>query len=267
VAARKLLWHTIETMSKSTWLGLLIGIGAIILGHLWEGGHLESLMQGAAFIIVMGGTLGAVLISNPERDLKLAIALMKATFTEDTDVETKENIKDIVECSRIAKKESVVAIESHLKGFKDPFFKRVLRNVIDGVDPQIIRDTFEVEISSEEDRLNAAAKVWADAGGFAPTIGIIGAVLGLIHVMGNLSDTSKLGEGIAVAFVATIYGVVFANLIFLPVAFKIKKKIQHKIHNRYLILEGALMINQGLSALLVDQKLQAYLEQQYQKVS
>ncbi len=252
-------------MSKSTWFGLLIGLGAILLGNILEGGHIESLMQGTAFIIVIGGTLGAVMVSNPSRDLKLAMELGKSAFREETDKPTLENIKDIVECSRIAKKESVVAIESQIKGFNDPFLKRVLRNIVDGIDPQIIRDTFEVEIQSEEDRLNAGAKVWSDAGGFSPTIGIIGAVLGLIHIMGNLSDTSKLGGGIAVAFVATIYGVTFANLIFLPMGFKIKKKIQHRIHNRYLVLEGALLIPQNLPTAIVEQKLRAYLEQDYQK--
>lgn len=252
-------------MSKSTWLGLLIGLGAILLGNLLEGGHIESLMQGTAFIIVLGGTIGAVMVSNPGRDLKLAISLGKAAFREDSDEPTIENIKDIVECSKVAKKDSVVAVENLIKGFNDPFLKRIVRNIVDGIDPQVIRETFEVEIQSEEDRLNAGAKVWADAGGFSPTIGIIGAVLGLIHIMGNLSDTSKLGGGIAVAFVATIYGVSFANLIFLPMGFKIKKKIQHRIHNRYLVLEGALLINQGLPAVIVDQKLKAYLEQDYQK--
>ncbi len=252
-------------MSKSTWLGLLIGLGAILLGNLLEGGHIESLMQGTAFIIVLGGTIGAVMVSNPGRDLRLAISLGKAAFREDSDEPTIENIKDIVECSKVAKKDSVVAVENLIKGFNDPFLKRIVRNIVDGIDTQVIRDTFEVEIQSEEDRLNAGAKVWADAGGFSPTIGIIGAVLGLIHIMGNLSDTSKLGGGIAVAFVATIYGVSFANLIFLPMGFKIKKKIQHRIHNRYLVLEGALLINQGLPAVIVDQKLKAYLEQDYQK--
>ncbi len=252
-------------MSKSTWFGLLIGLGAIFLGNLLEGGHVESLMQGTAFLIVFGGTIGAVMVSNPGRDLRLAVDLGKSAFREDSDEDALENIKDLVQCSRIAKKTSVVALEPEIKGFKDPFLKRVVRNVVDGIDPQVIRDTFEVEIQTEEDRLNAGAKVWADAGGFAPTIGIIGAVLGLIHIMGNLSDTSKLGGGIAVAFVATIYGVSFANLVFLPIGFKIKKKIQHRIHHRYLVLEGALLVNQGLATAIIEQKLKAYLEQDYQK--
>ena len=259
------LWHTKFTMSKSTWFGLLIGLGAILLGNILEGGHIESLMQGTAFIIVLGGTIGAVMVSSPSRDLKLAIVLGKSAFREETEAHTLENIKDLVDCSRISKKESIVAIESHIKTFNDPFLRKILRNVVDGIDEKVIRDTFETEIQSEEDRLNAGAKVWADAGGFAPTVGIIGAVLGLIHIMGNLSDTSKLGGGIAVAFVATIYGVTFANLIFLPLGFKIKKKIQQHIHHRYLVLEGALMIPKNLAPVIVEQKLKSYLEQDYQK--
>lgn len=252
-------------MSQSTVFGLLVGFGAILLGNLFEGGHFGSLMQGTAALIVLGGTLGAVMVSNPNRDLRLAWDLLKGAFKEDSEAATDQNIKDIVECSRVAKKETVVALEKELKKFKDPFFRKILRNVIDGIDNQIIRDTFETEVESEEQRLLAGVKVWADAGGFAPTIGIIGAVLGLIHVMGNLTDTSKLGEGIAVAFVATIYGVSFANLIFIPVANKAKKRVQRRIHNRLLVLEGALLINQGLAANIVDQKLRAYLEHDYQR--
>jgi chemotaxis protein MotA len=260
-----MLWQNKGTMSKATLFGLLIGFGAIFLGNLIEGGHVDSLLQGTAFLIVLGGTLGAVLVSNPQRDLSLAFQLFRSAFNEDSDDESVENIRDIVECSKVAKKDGLIELEKRIKGFNDPFFKRVLRNVIDGIDPQIIRETFEVEIISEEERLNSAAKVWADAGGFSPTIGIIGAVLGLIHVMGNLTDTSKLGGGIAVAFVATVYGVGFANLVFLPIAAKLKKKIQHRIRTRYLVLEGALLIPQGLSTAIVDQKLRAYLEQDYQK--
>lgn len=259
-----MLWQN-DFMSKATWLGLLIGFGAILIGNALEGGHLESLLQGTAFLIVMGGTLGAVMVSNSQRDLKMAFQLFKSAFREDSEEEAQENIKDIIESSKVFKKDGAVELEKQIKGFKDPLLKRVVRSLVDGIDVKIIRETFEVEIEAEEERLQSAAKVWMDAGGFAPTVGIIGAVLGLIHIMGNLTDTSKLGAGIAVAFVATIYGVAFANLIFLPIANKIKKKIQHRIRLRYLVLEGAILIPQGLSPIIVDQKLRAYLEQQYQK--
>jgi len=135
-----------------------------------------------------------------------------------------------------------------------------MRHVVDGVDPKIIRELFEKHIEIEEEHLTNGVKVWGDAGGYSPTIGIIGAVLGLIHVMGNLSDTSKLGAGIATAFVATIYGVGFANLIFLPVAAKLKKCVNHDILIKEMVLEGGLCIQAGLSPTLTQVKLQPFVE-------
>jgi chemotaxis protein MotA len=133
----------------------------------------------------------------------------------------------------------------------------MLRTVIDGVDVATIKEIFENKLNSEEDELLSAARIWSDAGGFAPTIGILGAVLGLIHVMGNLSDTSKLGAGIAVAFVATIYGVGFSNLVFIPLGNKIKKRIAQKMKDKRVLLEGGLLITSSFSTMIIDQKLRA----------
>jgi len=145
-----------------------------------------------------------------------------------------------------------------LNGFSDPFMRSVYRFVVDGVDPEIIRKVFEDEIDLNERRNMAAAKVWSDAGGFAPTIGIIGAVLGLIHVMGNISDTTALGKGIAVAFVATIYGVGSANLIFLPIANRLKTSIRYRSETERMILEGGLAVIGGLNPYIIEQKVEAF---------
>lgn len=248
-------------MDRATIIGLLVGIGGILLGNALEGGHINSLLQGTAFVIVTAGTIGAVLVSNRSNDLKLGFKLFKETF-KSQDLDYKKPISEIVECARIAKKESLLALEPKLGQLKTIMLKDVLRNVVDGVDINLTRQIFENIITEEEKKLLNAGKIWADAGGFSPTIGIIGAVLGLIHVMGNLSDTAKLGEGIAVAFVATVYGVSFSNLIYLPISNKIKKNIYELTTYKHMILDGALMIGTGLHSHLIEQKLVSYTEQE-----
>jgi chemotaxis protein MotA len=244
-------------MDKATILGLLIGLGGILLGNYIEGGHVASLVQSTAFLIVISGTFGAVLVSNRTRDLKTGFQLFRESFG-DFEVDFDTPINEILECAKIAKKDTVLALEKKVAGLKTEFLKPMIRNIVDSVDVGLIREISETQIDKEEERLMNASKIWSDAGGYSPTIGIIGAVLGLIHVMGNLSDTSKLGAGIAVAFVATVYGVGFANLIFLPIASKIKKNISIRIRQKQMILEGALMIGAGVHSTLIEQKLIAY---------
>ena len=219
-------------MDKASWLGLLLGFGAILMGNLVEGGHIGSLMQGTAFIIVLGGTIGATMVSSSMKDLMKGLSLFRSAFSEAEENHFRKSLNEIIECARVARKDSLLAIEPKLGGLSDPFVSKTLRNVVDGVEPEMIRDIGETEIDAEEEELMAGVKVWTDAGGFSPTIGIIGAVLGLIQVMGNLTDTSKLGAGIAVAFVATVYGVTFANLVFLPVSNKLKKRVQLQAPSR-----------------------------------
>ncbi len=247
-------------MDRATIFGLLIGIGGILLGNFIEGGHIASLLQGTAFLIVMAGTIGAVLVSNRSRDVKLGYELFKQTFKEQK-LNYEKPISEIIECAKIAKKESPLALEPRLNQLQSPMLKEILKNVIDGVDTKLTRQIFENIIEKEEQKLLQAGRIWNDAGGFSPTIGIIGAVLGLIHVMGNLSDTSKLGSGIAVAFVATIYGVGFANLFFLPIGNKIKKNILEISKHKMMILDGALLIGAGLNSQLIEQKLISYTSQ------
>ncbi|HWU44649.1 MAG TPA: flagellar motor protein [Bdellovibrio sp.] len=245
-------------MDKATWFGLAVGFGGIVFGNLLEGGHMSSLIQLTAFIIVLAGTIGAVMVSSSERDLKTGLILAKSAFKGETS-DAKQRIQEIVNCARISKKDSVLSLEPHLKSVHDPLLLSVLRNVIDGVDSNTIRDIYETQIHTEEEELLAGAKIWTDAGGFAPTIGIIGAVLGLIHVMGNLTDTSKLGAGIAVAFVATVYGVSSANLLFLPLGNKLKRKVQSLSREKQMVLEGGLLIASGMNPVVLEQKLNSFL--------
>lgn len=247
-------------MDMTTILGIIIGIGGILLGNVLEGGHLGSLFQFAAAVIVLSGTFGAVMVSSKGKDLKESFRLLKKAVGSDKDDEASRMMREIIEMSKLARRESILAIEPKLNSIRDGFMQNVLRTVVDGVDSKVARQIFENEIEIERSRLMAAAKVWTDAGGFAPTVGIIGAVLGLIHVMGNLTDTSKLGAGIAVAFVATIYGVGFANLIFLPIGNKIKRKISDEMRVKQMILEGGLSIQEGLTPSLIEIKLRSYIE-------
>jgi len=244
-------------MDIASIVGLLLGFGAILGGNALEGGHLHSLMQLTAGIIVMGGTFGAVLVSNSMGEIKTGLKYFSKCFV-DKHSDMEKNLQEIVECSQIAKKESILALEKRLNQIENDFFRDAISTVIDGIEPATVRDIFETRMQHEEDEINSGAKIWTDAGGFSPTIGIIGAVLGLIHVMGNLTDPSKLGEGIAVAFVATVYGVGSANLIFLPAGNKIKKKAHHHVIERAALLEGALMIGANINPKIVERKLRAY---------
>jgi chemotaxis protein MotA len=238
--------------------GLLLGFVGIIGGMMLEGGHVGSIMQGTAAIIVFGGTIGAVMVATTKEDLKTGLSLLKLAFGDAKGSDPEKIIAELIETAQLARKESVLAIENKLSSFSDPYMQSIFRFVVDGVDPQVLRDIFEAQLALEEENLNAGAKMYVDAGGFSPTIGIIGAVLGLIHVMSNLSDTSKLGAGIAVAFVATVYGVASANLIFLPLGAKIKRKIRQRLEVKEMILEGAIGIMTGLNPYIIEERLRAY---------
>lgn len=246
-------------MDFLTLIGIALGLGGIIAGQVLEGGHVGSILQFTAFLIVFGGTLGAVLIGTTRNELALAVSLFKEAFQEGNDDDAIRVSKEIIDLAQIARKETILALEKRLPEVSFPFTRSVLRLMIDGVDAAVIRDVFEREIDQEEERLNSAANVYADAGGYAPTVGIIGAVLGLIHVMENLTDTSKLGAGIAVAFVATVYGVGSANLLFFPLNKKLKKRIRERIRIKEMSLEGAMGILQGLNPIVLDEKLSSFI--------
>jgi chemotaxis protein MotA len=246
-------------MDLVTLLGLFLAIGGILGGQMLEGGHVSSLIQGTAFIIVFGGTLGAVLVSTTREDLITGLRLLKLGFRDHKGDDPEKIVGELIDAAQIARKESILALERKLSTFSNPFMQNVFRFVIDGVDPGTLRDIFESEIYMEEDNLNAGARIWTDAGGFSPTIGIIGAVLGLIHVMENLADTSKLGAGIAVAFVATVYGVASANIFFLPMGNKIKRKIKMQLEVKVMVLEGAIGIMSGMNPFIIEEKLRSYI--------
>lgn len=245
-------------MQLTTILGLILGIGGIVFGNLLEGGTMGTLLQLTAACIVFGGTFGATILSHRIEDLRLAASYFRMVFQGSETAERSRIAGEIIQSAQLARRESILALEQNLTKFRDPFMRTVYRFVIDGVDPEVLRKIFEEEIAVGERRKLAAAKVWSDAGGFAPTIGIIGAVLGLIGVMTNISDTNELGKGIAVAFVATIYGVGSANLVFIPIANKLKNLIRFRAETEIMILEGALAVIGGLNPYLIEQKMRAF---------
>ena len=245
-------------MEMNIILGFIIGIGGILLGNFIEGGYIASLAQGTAALIVFGGTLGAVLVSNRRQDLRTAFQSIRAAFFRDEIEERDRVAAEIVQSAQLARKESILVLEKRVGGFSDAFMTSVYRFVVYGVDPEIIRKVFEEEIELNERRAMSGAKVWSDAGGFSPTIGIIGAVLGLIHVMANITDTMGLGKGIAVAFVATIYGVGSANLIFIPIANRLKSLVRYRAETEKMILEGGLAVIGGLNPYIIEQKVESF---------
>ncbi|HEY1098368.1 MAG TPA: flagellar motor protein [Myxococcota bacterium] len=237
--------------------GLVIAVFFILFGQWLEGGHAGSLVQLTALLIVGGGTLGAIVVANPASVLKGSLKMAGLAMKNVKD-DKPELSKMLLEFAVLARKDGVLALEAKMGSITDPFLKRAIGMVVDGVDRNVARDVLESQAHHDQLHDNAAAKVWESAGGFAPTVGILGAVLGLIHVMENLSDPSKLGGGIATAFVATVYGVGMSNLIFLPLAQKAKMKVAAQKDRKTLIIEAVLGIQEGMSTNALSEKIVAY---------
>lgn len=245
-------------MDKLTLLGLVIGLTGVMSGQFLQGGDLSILLQSSAFMIVFGGTLGAVLIQCPAKVFFSAIKMGSWAFVT-PQFSGKESIRQLVGFSALARKDGILALEERMNKISDPFLKKGMELLIDNNSGEKIREIMDVEIHSWEQLRWQSARVWEAAAGYSPTIGIIGAVLGLMHVMQNLSDPSKLGSGIAVAFVATVYGVAFANLLFLPIANKLKSIIMEQADMQEMIVDGLVAIANGEHPKLVEIKLQSYI--------
>lgn len=244
-------------MDKISLVGLFIGIAAIVIGQMLEGGHIASLLQPTAFFIVIGGTLGAVMLQSPWPTFRLGMQMVRWVFVPPP-LAPQRLISQLVTWSQIARKEGLLALEAQIATLKDPFARRGLQLLVDGAEPDRLREVLEVEIATYENQMKMAARIWESAGGYSPTIGILGAVMGLIQVMENLSDPSKLGAGIAVAFVATIYGVGAANLIFLPIAKKLMASIQRLVAMRDMYVDGLVGIANGDNPRIIEGRLQGY---------
>ena len=230
------------------------GIGLILFGQAIEGGAVGSLMQVAAALIVFGGTAGAVLLSFSTAQVLQSMKALRNVFVEPLEP-AADVIKRIMSYAAKARRTGVMTIEEDVNTEPDPFLRRGLSMAVDGSSQSQIRATLEFEIDSISERDGVPPRVFEAAGGYSPTIGIIGAVLGLIHVMENLSDPSKLGPGIATAFVATVYGVGLANLILLPIAGKMRERGRAAARRREMLLDGVVAIQEGLNPRLLEQRM------------
>ena len=238
-------------------LGLLLGLSAIVLGQILEGGHIMSLVQPTAGLIVIGGTLGAVMLQSQFSVFVAGFRMIGWVFSPPS-LDTEFRISKITGWSQMARKEGLLALEDEINRLEDPFDQKGLHLLVDGAEPERLRELLEVEISAWETQLKLAARVWEAAGGYSPTIGILGAVLGLIHVMENLSDPAKLGAGIAVAFVATVYGVGLANLVYLPIAKKLLAIVGRLVSLREMYVDGLVGIANGDNPRTIEARMRGY---------
>ena len=238
--------------------GIVLAIGALVGGLLLEKGSILDIAQYTAAIIVLGGTAGAVMVSTPMKVLKGSMRRFGSIFQE-KEIDPKAVILELIEYAGRARKNGLVSLEPSVGKISDPFLRKGLGLAVDGTDLQELRRIMELEMTIADHHAESEVKVFESAGGYAPTIGIIGAVMGLIQVMKNLANIDEVGHGIAVAFVATVYGVAAANIVFLPAATKIKSRIQHEAHIREMMLEGTLGIAEGLNPRLLESKLEAFL--------
>ena len=241
--------------------GLALGVGGIMTGMLLEGGKVQDIAQFTAALIVFGGTLGAVMMTTPLPVLLRAARQLGSVFFDRSHTPDAV-IEEIIEYATQARKQGIVSLEQQAASVQDPFLRKALNLAVDGIDMSQIRSIMELEITLMEQDGEMEAKVFDCAGGYSPTIGIIGAVLGLIQVMKNLANIDEVGRGIAVAFVATVYGVGSANLLFLPAANKLKARVREAARVREVMLEGVLSIVEGLNPKLIRTKLEAYRQQQ-----
>lgn len=245
-------------MDITTVIGIALGIVGLVGGFILEGGNFSSLIQVTAMLIVFGGTFGAVLVSTPLQQIKELPKIIKIAFFHKSK-DPLESIEELVQLATVARREGILALEEKIEGYDDEFFKNGVRLVVDGVDPELVRSIMETELSFIEDRHERGVHIFEYAGGFSPTMGIIGTVMGLVHVLGNLEDASKLGPSIAVAFIATLYGVASANVVFLPIANKLKVRSKEEVMLRELMIEGILSIQAGENPTILGQKLKAFL--------
>ncbi len=239
-------------------IGLIVGFGAIIVGQYLEGGHIETILNAVALLIVLGGTLGAVMLQTPMNIFLRAMRMSLWVFMPPK-LSASTLLGKILEWNQVARREGLIRLESMAMDEKDLFTQKGLQMIADGAEPEMIREVLENDLDMEESDDIQAAKVFEAMGGYSPTIGIIGAVMGLIHVMGNLADPSSLGSGIAVAFVATIYGVALANLLFLPIGNKLKSVVAQRSRVRMMLIEGLIGVADGDNPRNIESRLQAYL--------
>lgn len=253
-------------VDKASIGGLIVGLTGIIGGLLLEGGRLSQILQPTAAMIVFGGTAGAVLLQFPLSVVASAFRSLAQVFMEPGD-DLESGIKLLVRLANRARREGIVHLDSELEQIADPFLKKGIMLAVDGTEPQELRDILELELDNQSERAEQLQGVFESAGGFSPTVGIIGAVLGLIQVMQHLDKIDEVGRGIAVAFVATIYGVAAANLLFLPAAGKLRIRLREQQVQSEMMLEGVISILEGMNPRMLETKLRSFLAEGETKIA
>ena len=247
-------------MDILTLVGFLFAVLAIVVGSILKGAGVQALLSSAAFMIVVVGTFASIFVHTPLHVFKHAMAMASWVFRPPAQ-DPQGTIKRIVEWSNTARKQGLLGLEADIEKIEDSFLQKGLQLVVDGTEPEQLRKVLEVDLSTREHADLAGAKVFEGMGIYAPTLGIIGAVLGLMAVMQNLADPSKLGHGIAAAFTATIYGIGLANLVFLPMAAKLKSIVAQQSQVREMIIEGLMSIALGENPRSIESKLHGYLHE------
>ncbi|AVX20764.1 MULTISPECIES: flagellar motor protein [Carboxydocella] len=245
-------------MDLATIIGLVLAIASLLISVILEGGELHSLINESAALLVFGGTIGATLICYSLEDIKEIGKVLKIAFTTQK-TDPISVIENLVSFAERARREGLLALENETSSMDDDFLRKGIQLIVDGTDPELVRNILETELAFLEQRHHRSASIFETAGGFAPTMGIIGTVMGLVHVLGNLSDVAGLGPAIATAFIATFYGVSSANVIFLPLANKLKGKSSTEQLIREIMIEGILSIQAGENPRIVKEKLMAFL--------
>ena len=245
-------------MDRISPIGIFLGLAAILGGQALEGGHLSSLLQVTAFVIVIGGTFGAVMLQSSPQVFVAGMKMLSWVFRPPP-ADFRSVLDQVLHWSGMARRGGLLSLEPAIASLTDDYTRKGLQLLVDGAEPAVLRASLELDIDTFEDFHRQCAKVWEAAGGYAPTIGILGAVMGLIHVMENLSDPTKLGGGIAVAFVATIYGVGSANLFFLPVANKLKSVVGRQVKLKEMVIDGLEAIANGENPRNIEMRLEGYI--------
>ena len=245
-------------MDLLSMLGLVVALAGILGGQFLEGGSINVLLQLAAFLIVIGGTLGAVMVQHPIKIFVTGIKMARWVFVTPK-IDKQQLVYRMTAWGNAARKDGILALEGQIKSAGDPFLQKGLQLLVDGNSAEKIRAVLDIDLNTYETLRWQSARVWEAAAGYAPTIGILGAVLGLVHVMQSLGEPAKLGAGIAVAFIATIYGVGFANLVFLPIAGKLKILIAKEVTLREMVIDGLCMIANAENPHFIENKLKGYI--------
>ena len=249
-------------MDWASLAGVLLALAGIVVGQALEGGKLSSLVQPAAFAIVVVGTIGAVLLQTKFRTFVRGLRMLRLVFAPPPDTRAVL-AREIRGWLQTARRDGLLALERHMVSSKDKFNTKGLRLIVDGIAPDKLRQLLDTEITAYETAERQAVRVWESAAGYSPTIGILGAVLGLVHVMENLTDPSKLGAGIAVAFVSTIYGVGLANLLFYPIANKLKTIVTQEVHQQEIAAAVFYDIATGDHSRVIDERIATLMQEQH----